>query len=105
MRLTAAEITGLITAIQSLSPSPGISLLLYGSRVHDHLRGGDIDLVLEIPPGKESEWEDNRLKLLVEIKSRLGDQRIDLSILTAEAIRQSQFFALALRDAKLIHRW
>ncbi len=51
---------------------------LFGSRVNDQLRGGDIDLyVTNIALAMEAQL-DAKLKFLVKIKQKLGDQRIDL---------------------------
>ncbi|MEO8118597.1 MAG: hypothetical protein ABI606_04650 [Rhodoferax sp.] len=51
---------------------------LFGSRVDDQLRGGDIDLyVTDIALPMEAQL-DAKLMFLVKIKQQLGDQRIDL---------------------------
>jgi predicted nucleotidyltransferase len=61
MRLPEALKTELISSIYSVfGPVP---ILLYGSRVHDEKRGGDIDIAIQVdvPP---AEFEQKRISLL-----------------------------------------
>lgn len=55
---------------------PDARVWLFGSRVRDDLRGGDIDLYVE------TESPDNLLKAeakaIFDIQRALGDQRVDL---------------------------
>ncbi len=51
---------------------------LFGSRVDDTKKGGDIDLYLEVDD-KQSVFE-KKLTLLSELRKNLGDQKIDLII-------------------------
>lgn len=53
---------------------------LFGSRVDDRARGGDIDLYLEPELREADEIVEAKLESLVELKLRLGDQKIDLVI-------------------------
>ena len=48
MRLTPTQIHIIKTTAQALL-GDDVKVILFGSRVHDHLKGGDIDLMLEIP--------------------------------------------------------
>lgn len=56
---------------------PGARVRLFGSRVDDAARGGDIDLLVEVP-----EPVGNRpaaaARLAAELQIALGDQRIDV---------------------------
>ena len=51
---------------------------LFGSRVDDAKKGGDIDLYLEIDD-KQSVFE-KKIELLSALRKSLGDQKIDLII-------------------------
>jgi len=51
--------------------------LLFGSRVRDDLRGGDIDLYIEAA-GSVEETLEHELKLYAALQRRLGEQRIDI---------------------------
>jgi hypothetical protein len=55
------------------------SVRLFGSRVDDHYRGGDIDLYIEAN-GTPAELLDRELRLHARLQQRLGEQRIDLIV-------------------------
>ena len=52
------------------------SLYLFGSRVDDNARGGDIDLFIET--SDEKDLFVRKIKFLARIKRALGEQRIDV---------------------------
>ena len=58
--------------------------LLFGSRVRDDLRGGDIDLYVEADASAEDALS-LELKLYAALQRRLGEQRIDLVVHRANA--------------------
>ena len=49
---------------------------LFGSRVDDTKRGGDIDLYIELDD--KSELFKKRIKILAKLKRYLGEQKIDV---------------------------
>ena len=52
------------------------SIYLFGSRVDDSLRGGDIDLFIEMKD--KSDLFEKKIKFLARLKRAIGDQRIDV---------------------------
>ena len=52
---------------------------LFGSRVDDNARGGDIDLYVETPQRLENR-ASAAARLAARLQRRLGDQRIDIII-------------------------
>ncbi len=52
------------------------SVYLFGSRVDDAKRGGDIDLYLE--PAVQQELFEKKIRFLTVLQRRLGEQKIDL---------------------------
>ncbi len=76
IRRTAEEVFG-----------PAISVVLFGSRVDDTKRGGDIDLLVKSPAPIE-ERERKALSLVAKLQMQLGDQPIDVLVLDPEAARQ-----------------
>lgn len=52
---------------------------LFGSRVDDSARGGDIDLYIEAS-GTTTELFDRELRLQARLQRRLGDRRIDIVV-------------------------
>ncbi len=100
MRL-APEIVSAIIGVLNIYKSDYIKILLYGSRVDDAKRGGDIDLAWVFPDG----YDVFALKvishrILGALKSHplIGDRKIDLRILTLSDCLKP-FYAEALRDA------
>lgn len=53
-------------------------LRLFGSRVEDTSRGGDIDLY--ITPDNREHLAEERITFLARVKRQIGDQKIDLVI-------------------------
>jgi predicted nucleotidyltransferase len=58
---------------------------LFGSRVDDHKRGGDIDLLIRLPPHYDSnaiELFKRKICFLGELEKALGEQKIDVVMAT-----------------------
>lgn len=64
MRLTPKQINTIMTTVGEQA-GRGVRVVLFGSRVDDTKRGGDIDLLIEspAPPGL---WQRARIKLALE---------------------------------------
>ena len=56
-----------------------VSVRLFGSRLDDDTRGGDIDLLVESPGLIENKM-DRMLTLTARLQLRLGDQPIDILV-------------------------
>jgi len=54
-------------------------VLLFGSRVDDSKRGGDIDLLVEAVAPVEEKVE-KKLRIMSRIQRKIGEQKIDLII-------------------------
>jgi len=74
MRITTKEHQAIKDVIHQLDPRAKI--YLFGSRIDDHSRGGDIDLLIL----SEVITDLDRRNLRVELFDRLGEQKIDLII-------------------------
>ncbi len=77
MRLTSEQIHS-IKQVASEVFGSGAHLYLFGSRVDDQRRGGDIDLYVTGTALPIEAQLEGKLKFLVKVKQQLGDQRIDL---------------------------
>lgn len=76
MRLREDEIRTIRDEVtQAFGPEAVVRL--FGSRVDDSRRGGDIDLYIEVPGNDRMRIEGER-QLLHALLTRLGDQRIDI---------------------------
>lgn len=61
----------------------GVVPRLFGSRVDDSKRGGDIDLYIEADLPAEEAWQRER-KMAVDLMAVLGDRKIDIVINTGK---------------------
>ena len=77
MRLTPREIEVLKDVATEVF-GPQARLFLFGSRLDDARRGGDIDLYVTGFTRPVAEQLDAKLQFLVKAKARLGEQRIDI---------------------------
>ena len=75
MRLTPYEIAAIKqTAAEVFGPAAEVRL--FGSRVDDAKRGGDIDLYLEIEPGQAT--FQNECAFTHRLEDRIGERKIDV---------------------------
>lgn len=77
MRLTPEQIHTIKSTAQAVL-GEGTVVSLFGSRLDDSRRGGDIDLYIDCQPMSPAEQLDAKLHLLVQLKRQLGDQKIDI---------------------------
>ena len=77
MRLTPREIE-VLKEVGAEVFGPQARLFLFGSRLDDTRRGGDIDLYVAGFTRPVAEQLDAKLQFLVKAKERLGEQRIDI---------------------------
>ena len=78
MRLTPAEIASIRDTVRAVA-GDSATVRLFGSRLDDSARGGDIDLLVEL-----EEPVDSAVRMSARIGARLqqvlGDRRIDVLI-------------------------
>ena len=74
MRLTAFEINAIKQTAQEIFGSKA-EVLLFGSRVDDTKKGGDIDLYIKAPSGNDLA---HKIKFLVSLEQKIGEQKIDV---------------------------
>ena len=79
MRLTRVEQEVILRCIKIHDSEADVRL--FGSRVDDEKRGGDIDLLVI---SKKITFA-NKIDILVAIKNEIGDQKIDLCIFKPDA--------------------
>lgn len=75
MRLQSKEIQAIIQVAKEIY-GEGVKVYLFGSRLNDEKRGGDIDLLVRT----EGEKKDvlARIRMIARLKQYLGDQKIDV---------------------------
>jgi predicted nucleotidyltransferase len=77
MRLRKDEVSAIKKAFYDVFETGEI--YLFGSRVDDNKRGGDIDLYL-CPTKKQKNMHQQKIKFLVQLDSLIGEQKIDVII-------------------------
>lgn len=94
MRLNEEEIAAIkLAARQAFGKSAVVRL--FGSRVHDHLRGGDIDLHFEVDPGYDSESAIRRFEDI--LFQSMDEQRVD-KVFTVRGRPHGPFELIGYRD-------
>ncbi len=83
MRLQQTEISKIIE-FANVTFGEGISLYLFGSRVDDNLRGGDIDLLVESNFNIEKE---SQMKFLYKIFRHITERKVDLLVVNTNTER------------------
>ena len=73
-----------IIALANTIFGQGSKVILFGSRVYDHLKGGDIDLYIQ--PAQQEDLSQKKIDFLVALKTKIGDQKIDL-VLAKDKLR------------------
>ena len=79
MRLTPDQARAIVVATRELA-GPDASVRLFGSRLHDELKGGDIDLLVECPrPVERPVWL--AAQITARLQRALGDRKIDVLLI------------------------
>ena len=79
VRLTDTEIAQILD-VARLTFGATVEVLLFGSRTDQFQKGGDIDLLIRLPEEEKQAYTlQHKIRFLAELKSRIGDQKIDVS--------------------------
>ncbi len=94
MRLSPDEISSILEELRKVDPNARV--FLFGSRADDRAQGGDIDLLVE------SKCLDfpRKLEVLVAIKEKIGEQKIDLVLSKNLDTETDPFIKSILSQAK-----
>ncbi len=93
MRLTEHEQKTIRDVV--LGFDPAAKIFLYGSRAHDQLKGGDIDLLIITERLGFSE----KISILSALKQILGEQKIDLLLKKNAELSSDAFVQQILQDS------
>lgn len=92
MRLSLTEIEAILNSVAEQDSEAKV--YLFGSRVDDAKKGGDIDLLVV------SQHSLNVNLLLAKIKMRIGDQKIDVRVACSEELESDMFLQHIMKTAK-----
>jgi len=101
MRLSTFEREVLKQAAQA-SFDPGVVVRLFGSRVAEDLRGGDIDLLIETGMRDPAQIAKAHTRFLSLVYSRLGEQKVDVLIDYPAREQRPAIFELARQQGVLL---
>jgi predicted nucleotidyltransferase len=79
MRLTTEQVNIIKRAVVDTFGDTA-RIWLFGSRVDDHKRGGDIDLLIETEETDVTRIVKTELAFLVKLQRKLGEQKIDVLV-------------------------
>jgi uncharacterized protein len=106
MRLQESEITHITNVFSSFVKTKNVQLYLYGSRTDDQKKGGDIDLLLVTSdPDVSTYLQSSKLKILLNLKELIGDQKIDLRIAHKKELTEDPFLKVIFPQAILLKTW
>ena len=98
MRLLPHEVVAIRDAVRDVF-GPTARIRLFGSRTRDDLKGGDVDLFVEVEPGQASIANEQRLR--DRIAPAVEDLRTDV-ILHDRGAPLTPIERIALRDGVLL---
>jgi len=75
MRLTPYQIRTILECTKK-HINPDVTIWLFGSRVNNNAKGGDIDLMIETPELPNP--VERKIKLKLALAEQLGDEKIDI---------------------------
>ena len=78
MRLSLSEIETIVT-LKDKYFNKNDKIYLFGSRVDDNKKGGDIDLFLEVEHQDEKSY-NKKLQFISNLQNHIGEQKIDLIV-------------------------
>lgn len=97
MRISPKEIE-IIKDLASEIFGRGTKVFLFGSRIQDDKKGGDIDLLIRNRE-KEHLTLSAKIKFLAELKSLIGEQKIDVVLDSISFSRKRSFYKSVTESA------
>lgn len=87
MRLTEEQVKVIHDTAEAMFGADA-RVYLFGSRVDDNRRGGDIDLLVEVTHGLDN-IASATARFTAKLQRRLGDRRIDVLLVDPQTRRQT----------------
>ena len=102
MRLKAQDVQKILSVLKIELKDFHYQIFLFGSRLDDNKRGGDIDLLLLVDQSDFETIHAKKAFLKFELEDALGDQRIDLTLTTHKKMAADVFIQSIAGDALLL---
>jgi len=97
MRLTTQEKQVIKSSVEEVMGSQA-NVWLFGSRVNDAKRGGDIDLFVETNLQNPLDRVRKKSRLWAKLQQQLGEQRIDIIFASVKPVEQRQIEQIARKS-------
>lgn len=97
MRISPNEISKIKNVLTEFQLLPSCKIFLFGSRLYDYKKGGDIDLIFLCPESSYKNILEMKFRIKSELEFALDEQRVDITIAT-ESLLNSDPFLLSVRD-------
>ncbi|OJV38345.1 MAG: hypothetical protein BGO29_15380 [Bacteroidales bacterium 36-12] len=96
MRLTKDEINAIVLLAKKHF-SDTVKVYLFGSRVDDNLRGGDIDLLIH---AEEAYYTlNNEIRYSIDLQRSIGERKIDI-VFDDSKLKQRESFYKSIHNTK-----
>ena len=104
MRLSDAQVSQIYQAVSRFLGDFEFKIYLYGSRTQDHLKGGDIDLLVLTSERGVEKFNQKNLDILVCMKnqSEIGQRKIDIKAITQTDLDTIPFFQTIQKNMILL---
>ncbi len=99
MRLNKNEIEVIVNAVAARF-TPDAHVYLFGSRLNDDAKGGDIDLLVDLPE-PDGDTVRHSCQGIADIQMALGEQKIDLIVRHPNSTDRAIFHE-ALKNGELL---
>ena len=99
MRITNSEISLIHSVLKKHLTDINHTVYLFGSRLDDQKKGGDIDLLLKVDFSDFAKIYDIKYLIKFDLESDLGDQRVDLTLITNQKIQDDFFINTVMTKA------
>lgn len=99
MRLNPEQITAIHNAINSVTPDVK-AIRLFGSRLNDEVRGGDIDLMVDVEHAIEHPAQLSA-RMAVKVSRAVNNRQVDV-VLRAPNLPETSIHKVALAQGVLI---
>ncbi|MFH1727493.1 MAG: nucleotidyltransferase domain-containing protein [Pseudomonadota bacterium] len=106
MRIKQEFIDACVNIIGKFLAGNKAKFYLFGSRVDDNKKGGDIDFLLLVANNETLlKMKKEKYKIIAEIKKNTEDQKIDLKIAKEDNSDEDVFLLEIMKSAQLLFEW
>ncbi|MGZ3747202.1 MAG: nucleotidyltransferase domain-containing protein [Pseudobdellovibrionaceae bacterium] len=99
MRLSPKELRTITRSFKECLSTLPFKLCLFGSRVDDNKKGGDIDLLVIVEPAAKERVVNLKAKIRNKIFDSLPEQKIDITVATESELQIDPFLSNVFPEA------